>query len=808
MALKIQKAAVLGAGVMGAQIAAHLAAAGVRTYLLDLPSDKAPDDPKLKKAVGKNVRSATAIVAIEKMKKMKPAPLSSSSILANLVPGNFEDDMSVVAEADWVIEAVVERLDIKKSMLKKINEHARPDVPVTTNTSGLLMSSMSEDLGEGFQQRFFGTHFFNPPRYMKLVEIVPHPKSDEKLMGQVADWISQRLGKGIVYTNDTINFIANRIGVFNMQASLRHMEELKLSVETVDAITGKLMGRPPSATLRTMDVVGIDVFSHVAKNVYDYAPDDPYRDWFQTPKWIAQLIDKGHLGQKSGSIGAYKKTKDEKGKTKILAYRPESGEYADQQPQMFPWMEKAKKEPDTIKRLQMILQHEDEGATFIWRVLRDTMAYSALLLDEIANGQPLAVDNSIKWGFNWEWGPFQLWQALCYDEILDRMTKDGVKLPDWAKPGLKFYDPEPNSLAWHMKGPQAQFNCRKGAQEKTEPAPHLYYLPRFENKEDPRVVLSNASASLVDIGDGVASLVFHSKMNAINTDIAKLTQEAVAKVKSDFDGLVIGNDGDVFSAGADLKQILTAIKADKFDDIERLLRDFQGALQMVKYAPFPSVSCPQGLVLGGGCEVSLHTDRQLLFNDTFAGLVEVGVGLIPAGGGTKELALRSYQAMSKTEQGDPMPFLQRAFMLIGMAQTSTSGLEACEMGLYPSTAQVCMSRDHQIDQAKGMVLDMVKRGYGAPPADQKFKVEGDPGIQTFKMMLYNMQQGLQVSEYDAFLGSKIATVLCGGEVDRGSYVDEQYLLDLERRVFLELCRETKTQDRIEHMLKTGKPLRN
>ena len=807
MALKIKKAAVLGAGVMGAQIAAHLAAAGVQTYLLDLTSDKAPEDKKLAKAVGKNIRSAPAIIAIENLKKLKPAPIVSPSILPNIIPGNFDDDMSVLAECDWIVEAVIERMDIKKSIIKRIGEYARADVPVTSNTSGLSMAAMCEDMDDSFQSRFFGTHFFNPPRYMKLLEIVPHAKNDMNLVDELAAWTKERLGKGIVYTNDTINFIANRIGVFNMQASLKHMEELGLNVETVDALTGKMMGRPPSATLRTMDVVGIDTFAKVAQNVYDYAPEDPYRDWFMAPKWINDLIEKGHFGQKSGSKGAYMKTK-EKGKTKILAYRPESGEYVDQAPSFSPWMAEAKKIPDTIERLKFVLQQDDNNALFIWRTLRDTMAYSAILLEEIANNQPLALDNGIRWGFNWEWGPFQLWQALGHDDVLARMEKDGVKLPSWVKKGLEFYKPVPNSVEWHMEGPQAQYQGTKESHGEIPKEEHLYYLPKFQNKNDSRVVQSSKNASLVDLGDGVACLTFHSKMNALNTDICEQTMKAVEKVTKDFDGLVIGNDGDVFSAGADLREILGACKEGKFDQIDNLLRQFQGAVQMIKYAPFPSVSCPQGLTLGGGCEVSLHASKQLVANDTFAGLVEVGVGLIPGGGGTKELALRAYKQMDLTEMGDPMPFLQRAFMLIGMARTSTSGREAIEMGLYPQNAEVIISRDHQVHRAKHSVMEMFNRGYMAPIPAQGIKVVGDPGIQTFKMMLYNMVKGLQISEYDAFIGEKVATVLCGGEIDGGQRVSEQYFLDLERRVFLELCAEQRTQDRIEHMLKTGKPLRN
>jgi 3-hydroxyacyl-CoA dehydrogenase len=793
---------------MGAQIAAHLAAAGVRTHLLDLASAEPPKDPKLAKAVGKKFRSTAALLAIENMKKLKPSPLASESILANLIPGNFDDDMSVLQDCDWVIEVVVERLDIKKSMLKRIAENTRPHIPITTNTSGLSLTKMSEDLDESFHRRFFGTHFFNPPRYMKLLEIIPHPKTDKALMEALSLWIEKHLGKGIVYAKDTINFIANRIGVFNMMCSFKHMADLDLNIETVDALTGKTMGRPPSATFRTMDVVGIDTFAHVSKNVFQYAPHDPYRELFTPPQWIDHLIAKGSLGQKSNSVGAYKKAQDDKGQTVILAYRPAQDSYVEQEAKTYPWMEGAKKIPDTIERLKFILSHNDAGAQFIWRTLRDTMAYSAILLDEIADNQPMAIDNGIKWGFNWEWGPFELWQGLGYDTVLERMKTDGVNVPTWLKPGLKFYRPAPNSSDWHLSGPVAQSMGQLGREQGIVKPAYRFHLPKAQNHEDRRVVLSNAGASLIDIEDGVACLVFHTKMNAINNDIVDLTFKALDKVKGDFDGLVIGNDAEVFSAGADLKQILGAIKENKYEQIDQLIRRFQGVMQMIKYAPFPSVSCPQGLVLGGGCEFSLHASEQILAGDTFAGLVEVGVGLIPAGGGTKELALRAYAYASLGDNADPMPFLQRAFMLIGMAKTSTSGLEAIEMGLYGSKASVTLARDYQILKAKRRVLELTEAGYQAPLPITHLKVVGDPGIQTFNMMLYNMVQGRQISPYDAFVGEKVATVLCGGEVDSGTVVNEEYLLELERRVFLELCHETKTQERIEAMLKTGKALRN
>lgn len=810
MTLKINRAAVLGAGVMGAQIAAHLAAAGVRTHLLDLPSEAPHKDPKIAAAIGKNFRSTAAFLAIENLKKLKPAPLASESILINLIPGNFDDDMSVLAECDWIIEVVAERIEIKKSILKRIAEYARPHVPVTTNTSGLSLEKMAEDLDESFHSRFFGTHFFNPPRYMKLLEIIPHSKTDAKLIGDLTDWIEKNLGKGIVYAKDTINFIANRVGTFSIATAFQHMEKLGLNVETVDALSGKLVGRPSSASFRTMDVVGIDVFAAVALNVGKYAPNDPYVNVFTPPKWISELITRGSLGQKTKSVGVYKKETDAKGNSVILAYRPAKDTYEEQAPESFPWQDETKKVYDTIERIRLVISHSDKGAQFIWLTLRDTLAYSAILLEEIANNSPLAIDNAIKWGFNWEWGPFELWQALGYDTVRERMIEEGVKLPDWVKPGLKFYSPVPNSIEWHINGPAAQFLGKKGKEEAIPKRAHNYYLPKSKLAIDKRTtVLGNASASLIDLGDGVAALTFHSKMNSINDEIIEAFQETLTKVKADFQGLVIANNGDVFSAGADLKQILGAIKENRFDAIDSLLRRFQGTMQQLKYATFPSISCPHGLTLGGGCEVSLHATEQVIAGDTFAGLVEVGVGLIPGGGGTKELALRAYNLATLGENVDPMPFLQRAFLLIGMGKTSTSGLEAIEMGLYnQATASVTLSRDYQVERAKKRVLALAENGYRPKTPQAKIKVVGDAGIQTFNMALINMVQGRQISPYDALVGEKVATVLCGGEIDAGQFVSEEYLLELERRVFIELCKEPKTQERIEAMLKTGKPLRN
>ncbi len=809
MTLKIRRAAVLGAGVMGAQIAAHLAAAGVKTYLLDLASNEPPADKAQAKAVGKNFRSARAVLAIENLKVLKPSPLYTASVLQSLVPGNFDDDLSVLADCDWIIEAVIERLDIKKSLHQRIAEYARPHVPVTTNTSGISLGSIAAELSPEYQQRFFGTHFFNPPRYMKLLEIIPHAACDQKLMADLISWIEERLGKGIVHARDTVNFIANRIGVFATQATLKHMAELKLNVETIDNLTGPLIGRAKSATLRTMDVVGLDTFAAVARNTHDRAADDPYRTWFLGPKWVEELIEKGALGQKTSSIGIYKKDKDPKGNTVILAYRPETKTYVAQQVQTFPWEAEAAKERDPVKRIKFILSQKDDGAELVWRAIRDVFSYASMLMENISGGLPKPIDDALRWGFNWELGAFELWQALGVGDVLARMQKDKVALPTWLKADTKFYDQAPGSPEWRMKGGATKQLVAPTGKLQDIPQPaHAFRLPIFENKEDKRVVLSNKSASLVDIGDGVACLTFHSKMNSIDFDIIGMMMKAVEKVQKSFDGLVISNEGGNFSAGANLKMILEAIHAKKWSDIDKLLREFQGAVSMVKYAPFPSVTCPYGLTLGGGCEVALHASVRVASGETYAGLVEAGVGLIPAGGGTKELALRAYEAVNVSERGDPMAFLSRAFLLIGMGRVSGSAHEAVEMGLFPATTEISLSTEHLTQRAKRRVIGMARDGYLPRTPAQGVKVVGDPGIQTFKMMLYNMVEGRQISPYDALVGEKVATVLCGGEVDAGTPTSEVQFLDLERRVFLELCQQKNTADRIEHMLKTGKPLRN
>jgi 3-hydroxyacyl-CoA dehydrogenase len=809
MALKIRKAAVLGAGVMGAQIAALLGAAGITTWLLDLEMTEPPKDAKLAKALGSKFRSARAIGALDMLKKLKPSPLLSETAVDLIIPGNFADDLSVLSECDWIIEVVIEKLDIKRSIHKRISEYKRPGVPITTNTSGIPINDIVSELGDDYARDFFGTHFFNPPRYMKLLEVIAGTKTDPELFSQVSEWIERNLGKGVVIANDTVNFIANRVGVLSLQSTLHHMADLKLNFETVDQLTGKLMGRPSSGTLRTMDVVGLDTCMHVAKNVYDKAPTAPLRDLFLPPAWLPQLIESGSLGQKTGDKGCFLKSKDSKGKTEILAYRPELTQYAKQDPQPFPWIGPAEKERNLFKRLTFILDQTDQGAELIWRILRDTFSYSALLCNEIASGEIKRIDDAIRWGFNWEMGPFELWQGLGFDKILDRLKKDKVELPSWIKPGLTFYNPSPDSPAFETMGLAEQFNSKTLKLQKLAAKPYEYTLPNRENSEDKRLIFGNKSASLLDMGDGASLLVFHTKMNAVDADLLSLTQKALTYSSQHFDAMVIGNQGPAFSAGANLKSLLEQIEKKDWTGIDQMLRQFQGTMQLIKYAPFPTVACPHGMTLGGGCEITLHASHRVAYSETYTGLVEVGVGLIPGGGGTKELALRAYDLALLGDKADSFAFIQKNFMLIAMGQVSTSGQNAVEMGLYPkSNTQVTLSRERQLFEAKEVALATYKLSYKTPLPRTGIKVLGDGSINTLRMALYNMLEGRMISAYDAFIGEKVATVLCGGEVDAGTVVDEAWFLDLERRVFVELCQQEKTKERISYMLGNGKALRN
>lgn len=806
MTMKIRNVAVLGSGVMGAQIASLLASAGLKVYLFDLPNES-PTSLEPGSRDYKAYRSKKAQQSCQHLLTLKPSPVFSWTHLDAIETCNFQDDRSQLRECQWVIEAVAERVDIKQSLFTMLSPYFNPSALITTNTSGIFLRQIAEALPESFHKNFFGTHFFNPPRYMKLLELIPFEATDKVQLEGFAQWAEQNLGKGVVFAKDTINFIANRIGTFCSHAAMRWMAELKINVETVDELTGVLMGRSKSATFRTADIVGLDTGAAVAMNNYKHDENDPYRSWFLPPPWLAQLVERGHLGQKTGGVGLYKKTKDAQGATKILAYRIETQDYGPLEVASYPWLKEAQQERDLVKRLKGILAQKDSGAEFVWRNLRDMFAYASYFVGPIADGDVRSIDDAMRWGFNWQMGPFELWQALGYDNVLQRMQADKVVMGTWLKPNLTFYESESQGGSKTLRAPiKGQESPRMVA---SVPKSNEFRLPLKETNDDSRVVFKNPSASLVDLKDGVACLVFHSKMNTVNPQITDMIEKSLDKVQSDFKGLLISNDASHFSAGADIRDFMAAIHGKKFSYIDTMEIAFHKTMCRLKFAPFPIVACPTGLTLGGGCEVSLHTAAQVIGAETTAGLVEAGVGLLPAGGGTKELALRAYDMASLTESGDPLPFLMKAFWLITLAKKSTSGFEAVEMGLYsPLTSKVFLSREHLTYKAKTQALALETQGFMPKIPRQQIKVVGKRGLEVMDLAMDSLVQSGKMSAYDKFIGSRVARILCGGEVSEGTLRSEADLLDLERIYFVELCQQPKTLERIEHMLKTGQPLRN
>ncbi len=831
--MQIRRATVLGAGVMGAQIASWLAAAGVRVHLLDLASETLPEnlDKKTAKLLrGKNLgRNAPAHLALARLQTLKPAPLTSKSVLGRLIPGNFEDDLSVVGDSDWVIEAIIEKKEYKLPLMQKCSQYLKATTPFSTNTSGIPLAELKDGFPDHLQPMFLGTHFFNPPRYMPLVEIISHGATNPEMVRGLSSWIESRLGKGVVEAEDCINFIANRIGVFHIFSLIKNMSKHGLNFETVDALTGKLIGHPSSATFRTMDVVGLDTFVHVANNVVDKLPEDPFYDYFESPTWLKELLKKGALGQKSGA-GVYKKTKpvvDGKPKTVIQVLDLKSLEYRDQNVKLPDWIKEAKAIKALPERLAYIFSLQDSAAAVLRDAHLETLSYALQLCPDVAGGYPLRVDQAMKWGFGWQIGPFELAEALTSTNYGGEFQKTlAANHPAaWTaiSGNLKFFDPPPT-------GNQSIFPDRAyGKQRKLDlENPEKWQLvekplfaidlplatpSKLPSGSDNRVVATNDSMSLLDLGDGIAALTFHSKMNTVGNKILDDFPAFIAKAQHSFAGLVVANDGSAFCAGANIALVLQLIEKSDWTGIENVIKQIQTLTSLLKFSPIPVVTCPQGLALGGGCEIAIHGDRILAHTETYMGLVELGVGLIPAAGGCKEYALAAYAEASKGLSAgrayvDPLPFVQKYFLNIGMATVSASAQDAMEKSILPeSKTEITFSRRHQTSQAKFTVMQMLQTGYSAPDP-KTVKVLGAPGIATLDMMLYNMQEGRQISPYDRYLARHVATVLCGGDVDPGTRVSEQQLLYLERQAFVAACQRPETKARIEHMLTKGKPLRN
>ncbi len=800
--MPIRKAAVLGAGVMGSAIAAHLANAGIPTLLLDIVP-REPTEEEAKKGLDlthPQVRSRLAREGIEKALKASPAAFAHRDRAGLVSPGNLEDDLPELAGVDWVVEAVVERLDIKTALFAKLAPHLKAGALLTTNTSGLSVNAMADALPEGLRPRFFGTHFFNPPRYMHLMELVPAKTTDPAALAAFARFAEDRLGKGVVVAVDTPNFIANRVGVFSMLYTLRAMEKHGLTVEQVDAMTGKALARPKSATFRTADLVGLDVLAHVARTQYEGAPDDERREVFQLPAWLGAMVEKGLLGQKAGA-GFYKRVK-ENGKKATLAIDPATREYRPKGKAEFPVLAEVKNLDDPGQRVAAVVKGKDPGGRFAWDVTAETLLYAARRIPHVAPDVP-SVDRALRWGFGWEIGPFEIWDAMGVAASVERMVAEGRQVPE----GVLALAASPNPSFYLRDGTAVRvWDPVRKAHVPVAERPRVTVLADL--KAAGRTLFANPEASLVDLGDGVACLEFHSKMNAIGGGILQAIQKTVAEAGTSYQALVVGNQGENFSVGANLMLLLFEALEGNLPEIDAMVRAFQAGTMALKYAPVPVVAAPFGRVLGGGAEVVLHAHRVQASHETYIGLVEVGVGLLPGGGGTKELLLRAMAKMPAGTGADPLPWVRKAFEAIGMAKVSLSAREAFDLGFLREGDGVSMNPEHLIGDAKRAALDLLETGWQPLQRPAKVAVMGRDGLANIRSMLHNMVQGRQISEHDALVGEKVGWVLCGGEVDNGTVVDEDYLIDLERRAFVELCGQRKTLERIQHILKTGKPLRN
>ena len=799
---KIRRVAVLGAGVMGSGIAAHLANAGIRSLMLDIVPPTLSDEDRKRGLTEKDpaFRNRFAAKGVAGIRKSRPALLYSQKDIGLISIGNFDDDLPEAAECDWIVEVVTENLAIKKALYDRIEAVWKPGTVVTSNTSGIAISQMTEGRSKEFRKHFLVTHFFNPVRYMKLLELVPGEDTDPGILRGVADFGERKLGKGIVYGKDTPNFIGNRIGVFAMMYAMHAMMEDGLSIEEVDKVLGPAMGRPKSAAFGTADLVGIDTLLHVSDNVYSNLPDDPQRETFLPPPFVSEMVARGWLGRKAKGGFFKMEGKGEEKKMFVLDYQ--ALDYRPTTKVSYPSLDAAKGEDDVGARIRKVIAGDDKAADYAWKVLSESLLYSARRIPEIA-GDVVNIDNAIKWGFNWTLGPFETWDAIGVKDSVARMRKEGKEIPESVEKMLAGGNP---TFYRRRDGILECFDFASGAYVPVPVSPDIIFLPAL--KERNKVVKGNQGATLVDIGDGVLCLEFHTKMNTIDGDIVSMMNEGVALAEKDFAGMVIANHAENFCVGANLMLVFLEAQNRNFENIEKMVREFQNACMRLRYSEKPVVAAPAGMTLGGGTEICLGADRIRAAAETYMGLVEVGVGVLPAGGGTKEMVIRSLEGIPDGVSADPLPFLRKAFETIGMAKVATSAKEARELGFLRPWDRISIQRDFLIQEAKNVVLGMNREGYEMPRPRADIALPGRSEFSTFAYALYAMKVAGHISEYDEQIGRKIAFVMTGGDIPRGTRLSEQDLLDLEREAFLSLCGEEKTQARIQHMLMKGKPLRN
>jgi 3-hydroxyacyl-CoA dehydrogenase len=813
----INKVAILGAGTMGARIAAHFANAGVPSYLLDIvPGDVATGASAAE-------RNKIAAAGLDAARKSKPAAFMDAALARFVTVGNFDDDLKKLAEVDWIIEAVVENLELKRALLRKVEAVRKPGTVITTNTSGLPVGKISEGFSEDFRRYWFGTHFFNPPRYMRLLELIPTPEADQAAMDAVSHFCDVRLGKGVVPAKDTPNFIANRIGTFSVLNVMRLMQEMDLTVEEVDALTGPAVGWPKSATFRTIDLVGLDILSHVVGNMTSNVHNE--RSDLRLPDFFSAMLERRWLGDKTKG-GFYKKAKGGEGtEDDRMALDWKTLEYRPRQKPRFAALDMAKNVEDTGARLRMLLglgasspQKIDKAGAFLWPALSDLWTYSANRVPEISDSI-VEIDRAMRLGFNWELGPFELWDAVGVEATVARLKTEGrpvaANVEKLLASGQKsWYADEPKASSR-----RAYFDLATGSLRPVEVPPGVWSVAVA--KKSNGVVKKNSSASLLDLGDGVGCIEFHSKMNSLGADIVSLILQTLKPngPGDNFDAFVITNDATNFSVGANLMLLLMSVQEDEWDDVDLAIRQFQGMTQAVKFSTKPVVVSAFGLCLGGGTEISLHAAARQPHAELYTGLVEVGVGLLPGGGGCKEMLLRAVDGAAAARGGkgsadtlagsiELLEAMKRAFETIATAKVATSAHEARALGFLTESDRITMNRERVLSDAKARALELFHAGYEPPVPRTDIPAPGESLLATLKMGVHLMRQGDYITDYEVKLGAKIAEVICGGNITPGTLVSEQYILDLEREGFKSLCGEKKTQERIQYTLKTGKTLRN
>lgn len=790
----IKKVAVLGSGVMGSRIACHFANIGVEVLLLDIVPRDLPEDQNSNPAARNKLVNDALTTAL----KSKPSPIYDQKFAKLISTGNFEDDMSKISKVDWIIEVVVERLDIKKVVFDQVEKYRQPGTLITSNTSGIPMHMMCEGRSEDFQKHFCGTHFFNPPRYLRLLEIIPGPSTDPEIIDFLMHYGDLYLGKETVLCKDTPAFIANRIGIYAIMSAMHTIEDMEMTVGEVDRLTGPIIGRAKSATFRTMDVVGLDTTVNVANNLHAGLPNDESKEKFVLPGIVKEVHERGWYGDKSGQ-GYFKKTKDKDGKKEILELDLKTFEYGPRTRANFKALEAVKDEENLKTRIKTLVNFDDKAGEFYRKTFYDTFRYVTYRIPEISD-ELYRIDQAVCAGFAWQMGPFDTWDLLGVKEVVEQMESMNLKPADWVYEMLdagndSFYTIE-NGIKKYYDIPSKSYKVIPGTED----------LVILENIRETNKVWGNPGASIFDIGDGVLCLEFHTKMNAIGQEVIEGIETAISMAEKDYKGLVIGNEGENFSAGANLAMLFMFAGDQEFDEVNLMVAQFQNTMKRAKFSSIPVVAAPAGLTLGGGCELSLHCDAIQAHAETYIGLVEVGVGLIPGGGGTKELTLRVADSIAA---GDPeLNRLQEAFMNIATAKVATSAEEARAMNILRPHDDVTLNRKRLLTVAKAKVLELHEAGYTQPVERTDIKVQGRVGLALFEAGINGMLLGNYISEHDAKIARKLGWIMCGGDLTQPQEVSEQYLLDLERQMFVELTAEPKTLERIHSILFKGKPLRN